>query len=101
MPIKNVADVRSIVDATNIVFRLGSILTGNVGVPQLVVGIYTANSKEIQIANTAERRRQGNIFLISISKTTYQVLSAVTTIVADVAWSELTDRAVVVISKSN
>jgi hypothetical protein len=33
------------------------IVTGNVGVPQLVVGIYTANSEKSQMANKTERKR--------------------------------------------
>jgi hypothetical protein len=49
-------DARRTVDARNIVSRLGSIFTGNVGVPQLVVGIYTAKSKESQMANKTERK---------------------------------------------
>jgi hypothetical protein len=55
--IKNDVNARNTVDARNIVFKLGSIFTGNVGVPQLVVGIYTANSKESQMANKTERIR--------------------------------------------
>ena len=54
--INNDVTARRTVDARNIVLRLGSILTGNVGVPQLVVGIYTANNKETQMTNKTERK---------------------------------------------
>ena len=57
MPIKNKVNVRRPVDAKNIVFRLGSIFKGKVGVPQLVVGIYTANSEKNQMANKTEKKR--------------------------------------------
>ena len=57
MPIKNEVNVRRIVDAKNIVFRLESIVKGKVGVPKLVVGIYTANSEKNQMANKTEKKR--------------------------------------------
>ena len=57
MPIKNKVNVRRPVDAKNIVFRLGSIFKGKVGVPQLVVGMYTASSKKSQMTNKTERKR--------------------------------------------
>jgi hypothetical protein len=57
MPIKNDANVRRTVDAKKIVFRFEFIFKGNVGVPQLVVGINTANSEKSQMANKTERKR--------------------------------------------
>jgi hypothetical protein len=57
MLIKNEVNTRNTVEARNIVFRLGSIFRGKVGVPQLVVGIYTANSKKSQMVNKTERKR--------------------------------------------
>ena len=57
MPIKNDVDARRTVDAKNIVFMLASIVTGNVGVPQLAVGIYTASNEINQMANKAEKKR--------------------------------------------
>ena len=57
MPIKNEVNVRRTVDAKNIVFRLESIVKGKVGVPKLVVGIYTANSEKNQMANKTEKKR--------------------------------------------
>ena len=57
MPIKNKVNVRRPVDTKNIVFRLGSIFKGKVGVPQLVVGMYTVSSKKSQMTNKTERKR--------------------------------------------
>jgi hypothetical protein len=57
MPIRNDVNVRKTVDAKNIIFMLESIVKGKVGVPQLVVGIYTANSAKSQMANKTERKR--------------------------------------------
>ena len=56
-PIKNEVNARRIVDAKNIVFMLASIVTGNVGVPRLVAGIYTATNEINQMANKTERKR--------------------------------------------
>jgi len=57
IPIKNDVNVRRTVHAKNIVLMLESIVKGKVGVPQLVVGIYTANSEKNQMANKTEKKR--------------------------------------------
>jgi len=57
MPIKNDVNARRTVDAKNTAFMFEFIVTGNVGVPQLVVGIYTASSQKSQMANKTERKR--------------------------------------------
>jgi hypothetical protein len=101
MLIKIVPNVRRTEDAKNIVFMLGSIFKGKGGLLQLVVGRYTDSNERIQTVNITERKRYCRFFLKCIlSLLRYQVLSAVTTMVTVVAWSELTDFAVVVISKS-
>jgi hypothetical protein len=45
------------VDAKNKAFMLELIVTGNVEVPQLVVGMYTASIEKSQMANKIERKR--------------------------------------------
>jgi hypothetical protein len=86
MPIKNDVSVRRTVDAKNVISRLGSIFTGKVGVPPLIVGRYTAKSEKSQMVNTIKRKRYGKTFLKPMFHTLcYHVLSAVTTIVTLVA----------------
>lgn len=57
MLITNEVNARKTVDAKNTAFILGFIVAGNVGAPQLVVGIYTANNEKSQMANRIERKR--------------------------------------------
>jgi hypothetical protein len=55
--IKNNVNARKTEDAKNIAFILESIVKGKVGVPQLVVGIYTANSEKSHMPNKTENKR--------------------------------------------
>ena len=65
--IKNNADARRTVDATNIAFMLASIVSGKVGAPQFVKGISTANIEKSHTLTTTEKKMIGTIFLKPIS----------------------------------
>lgn len=58
-------------------------------------------SETNQMLNVAAKKNKEPFFFKDMLNSPHYVLSAVTTIVAVVAWSALTDLAVVVSSKSN
>ncbi len=66
-----------------------------------LVSAALANSIPTQTAKDEKKIMYATFSIVAFMLLSHQVLSAVTTVVADVAWSEATDRAVADISKSN